>query len=76
MIQEVEMSDKEKLKMYMGLKKKELSKMLIEANKQLDRLIDVLPVQEIDSICPNGYSPNNSSTALECIHCGRDKYVH
>jgi hypothetical protein len=33
MLQTIEQSDKEKLKMYMGLKKKKLAKMLIQANK-------------------------------------------
>lgn len=35
MIQEVEMTDQEKLDMYMKLSKEELAKMLIEANKHL-----------------------------------------
>ena len=77
MIHVVQMSYKEKMKMYMGLKKKNLSKMLIEANNQLDRLVQSLPiVNNVDPICPLGYSPNEKSTALECIHCGRGKYAH
>jgi len=76
MIQVVEMSDKEKLEMYMKMKKIELSKMLIEANKQLERLMTISVAYNVDPLCPNGYSPNNNSTALECIHCGRGKYAH
>jgi len=37
MIQIIEQSDEKKLEMYMKCSKKELAKMLIEANKHLDR---------------------------------------
>lgn len=77
MIQIVEMSDEEKMEMYMRVTKKDLSKMLIEANKQIDRLVSELPtIHNVDPLCPNGYSPNHNSTGLECIHCGRGKYAH
>ena len=77
MIRIVEMSDEEKLEMYMRMKKKDLSKMLIEANKLLDMVVNRLPiVHNVDPDCPLGYSPNHKSTGLECVHCGRGKYAH
>lgn len=36
MVQIIEMTDKEKLKMYMKLNKKELAKMLIQCNKIIE----------------------------------------
>jgi len=37
----VAMTDKEKLKMYMKLSKKEIAKMLIESNKSLEMIINL-----------------------------------
>ena len=45
--QVVEMTDEEKLEMYMKLTKTELSKMLIEANKHLDMVRLVAPCPPI-----------------------------
>lgn len=45
----IPMSDKEKKKMYMRLKKEELVKMLIQANKEIDRMnfLEVTPCEPV-----------------------------
>ena len=44
MVQGIEMSDEEKLEMYMKLKKEELAKMLIESNKMLKNVLKQHPL--------------------------------
>ena len=80
MVQVIEMTEREKYDMYMKLEKSEIVKMLIESNRQLDRVVNTLPIyhvsQQSELVCPTGYYPNHASTGLECVHCGRGKYAH
>lgn len=55
MIQRVEMTHEEKVKMYKKLKKKELIVMLIEANKQLANRQPTLEFQTYYSINPTEF---------------------
>ena len=71
MIQIIEQTDEEKMAMYMKCTKKELIEMLIQANKHLDSFRP-----QTDFICDLGYCPDTSTTAGNCINCGRSKLEH
>ena len=72
MIQIVEQTDEEKLAMYMKCTKKQLSEMLIQANKHLDELIPdityVAPTEKCD-VC--GYHPSTIITTQYGTFCQR-----
>lgn len=56
MLQVIETTDKQKTKMYMKCTKKELIKMLIQANKVLDRFYNNNPAGKLfSSVVTDGY---------------------
>ena len=71
MLQEIEITEEEQLTMYMKCYKKELCKMLIEANKHLKNfhIRVVMP-----SSC-NFYMSGND-TSGNCNRCGKPQYLH
>ena len=71
MVQEIEMTEKEQLDMYMKYSKKELCKMLIEANRHLKNL----PIHVAMPSACNFYIPGND-TGRNCNNCGKPKYLH
>jgi hypothetical protein len=77
MVQEINMTKKEKYRMYMSLKKSKLAKMLGEYNTQLNGVLQSLPYAYYIER-PNAYSsscyPNAQSAGSECTHCGRSQY--
>ena len=72
MVQEIEMTVDEQMTMYMKCSKKELCKMLIEANKHLKNL----PIHVVsDMLCGSFDADNSTSSATKC-KCGREKWEH
>lgn len=69
MVQEINMTEKEQLDMYMKCSKKELCKMLIETN----RLLKTIPVNA-HSAC--NYYVTGMDTSSMCANCGEPKYLH
>ena len=67
MYQVIETTDKEKYDMYNSLEKDVLIGMLIECNKQLNRIKP--------SIQCNFYQPG-TDTSCRCIYCGKLKWEH
>jgi len=71
MVQEIEMTEKEQLDMYMKCSKKELCKMLIEANRHLKNL----PIHVVMPSACNFYMSGND-TSGNCNNCGKPEYLH
>lgn len=71
MVQEIEMTEKEQLDMYMKCSKKELCKMLIEANRHLKKL----PIHVVMSDACNFYISGNDTNG-NCNNCGKPQYLH
>ena len=76
MIQEIKLTDKEKFDIFMKLKKRELAKMLIESNKQLETFINNKPVEELSYIYPEKEGANPCYTCpsykhgeIQVCHC-------
>lgn len=78
MMQIVEQTHEEKVKMYMKCSKKELIAMLIECN----RIISSRPLTfsvSSDAINPievHPFEPDINSTAMNCKVCGQSKWYH
>jgi hypothetical protein len=74
MIQEIEMTDKEQLDMYMKLSKKELCIMLIEANKNLKRLHIPFVMQQSEQLLCKCGCPKNSVGICSRTDCDNIAY--
>ena len=71
MVQEIEMTIDEQMTMYMKCSKKELCKMLIEANKHLKNL----PIHvATPSVC--SFYMSGSDTSGKCNNCKKPQYLH
>lgn len=71
MVEEIEMTVDEQMTMYMKRSKKELCKMLIEANKHLKNL----PIHVVmPSAC--NYYVSGMDTNMNCINCKQPKHMH
>lgn len=73
MIQTIEMTEPEKVAMYMKCTKKKLITMLLENQRLVKHFTPKFTI--VESPC-NNYFPNSSSTAMECLNCGKGKYQH
>ena len=71
MVQEIEMTKEEQMTMYMKCSKKELCKMLIEANKHLKNL----PIHVVMPSACNFYMSGND-TSMNCANCKQPHYMH
>jgi hypothetical protein len=77
MMQIVEQSDEEKMKMYMKCTKKELASMLIECNRILSNIKPQITYQESD-LCGHVFiqDMNSTSPQLRCVKCGQLNFPH
>ena len=66
-------TDKEKMTMYMKLSKKELIDMLIECNRVVESITPI--VVETKTLC-GGFAPDQRTTGMNCINCGRSQWEH
>jgi len=71
MVQEIEMTKEEQMTMYMKCSKKELCKMLIEANKHLKNL----PIHVVMPSACNFYI-SGMDTSGKCNNCGKPEHLH
>lgn len=72
MYQVIEQTDEEKMAIYMKLSKKEIIGMLIRANN----IIDEFAPSGIQDLECGFYYSDPTSTAMNCIHCGKPEHEH
>ena len=70
-IEVVKMTDEEKRAMYMRLSKKELTAMLISANKHID-----LIYPKIENFGCKYFNPDTRTTGILCVSCGKSEWEH
>lgn len=77
MMQIIQMTDEEKFDMYMKLSKKELSKMLIEANRTIDMFTTpVYPVYPVFPVYPTEPYPTSPFYTIEYTTTGDSTVVN